>query len=154
MVVVDLEIRKQVDRMFADAVRYGSDVLRNPVTGSTWINGADREQPKKQDAYRGLLARKHFAENGPTDAPPLPLSYAERQELKAGGLSHIVAWYAESLMCRDYDFDGHVAFETYACAVMGSPYAPDFITQNLGLKERFPAHQMAELRPGLVWRSC
>ena len=48
-------------------------------------------------------AREWFAKHGPADAPPLPLSYAERERLKRGDLGHIVALYARSLAQQDYD---------------------------------------------------
>jgi hypothetical protein len=87
----------------------------------------------------------------PTDAPPLPLSYGEREHLKAGGLAHIVAWYARSLAAEDYDYRNHPSFEDYACGVMASPYAPDFITQDEELKRRFPPRPLDRLGAGLYW---
>jgi hypothetical protein len=49
---------------------------------------------------RARMAREHFASNGPPDAQPLPLGYAERERMKIGGLSTIVALYARSLALR------------------------------------------------------
>jgi hypothetical protein len=87
----------------------------------------------------------------PLDAPPLPLSYDDRESLKVGGLPHIVAWFARSLAACDYDFGIHPFFEPYARGVLASPYAPDFITHDKTLQQRFPPRQLKGLGPGLCW---
>jgi hypothetical protein len=149
--VIDLKIRSQVDRMFFQIGGRLGEIVENPVTGSRWVKGADPEGQQKQDAYRALLARKRFQDEGPFDAPLLPLTYGERQFLKRGGLPHIVAWYAESLLSMNYDFAAHIHFENYARGVMASPYAPDLIKQDPELKRRFPPKPLDGLNSGLVW---
>ena len=151
MMIIDLEITSQVDRMFREIGGRVGEIVLNPVTGSSWVKGIDPIGPQKA-AYRVLQARKWFADTGPPDAPPLPVSYGERESLKKGGLPHIVAWYARSLDALDYDFDGHPPFEDYARGVMASPLAPDFITQDADLLRRFPPRRLDGLGPGLVWR--
>jgi hypothetical protein len=97
------------------------------------------------------FARKWFADNGPPDMQPLPLSYGEREALKNGGAHHILAWYARSLACRDYDVSEHPPFDDYARGVMASEHAPDFITKNEELRRRFPPRPLKGLGPGLCW---
>jgi hypothetical protein len=69
---------------------------------------------------RARMAREHFAANGPPDAQPLPLGYAERERMKIGGLSTIVALYARSLACEGYNLEKHPSFQDYACGIMAS----------------------------------
>jgi hypothetical protein len=71
---------------------------------------------------RARMAREHFASNGPPDAQPLPLGYAEREDMKIGGLSTIVALYARSLAAQDYDVKEHPSFFDYACGLMASEF--------------------------------
>jgi hypothetical protein len=96
-------------------------------------------------------ARKWFADNGPPDAQPLPLGYNERERLKHGGVDHIVAWFARSLDCRNYDVLAHPAFEDYARGVMASEFAPEFVTEDEELKKRFPPRPLDGMGPGLCW---
>ena len=100
---------------------------------------------------RARFARKWFKLNGPPDAPPLPLGYDEREALKRGGVSHIVAWYARSVACGDYDVEKHPSFYDYVCGLMASEYAPDFIKKDEELQRRFPPRPLAGLGPALVW---
>jgi hypothetical protein len=95
--------------------------------------------------------REQFAAMAPLDAPPLPLSYHEREALKAGGLPHIVAWFARSIDAFKYDFGIHPTFDAYAHGVLASPYAPYFITQDTTLQQRFPGRQLKGLGRGLYW---
>src|SRR5258708_705070 len=53
------------------------------------------------------LAREHFATNGPPDAPPLPLSYDEREDLKVGGLSKVS--FLEKLQVANAEALAHAA---------------------------------------------
>jgi hypothetical protein len=151
--VIDLEIRSQVDRMFFETGGRSGEIVENPVTGSKWVKGLDPEEQQKQDACWALLARKRFAEEGPPDAPPLPLTSGERERLKGGGLPHILAWYAASLLRLDYDLEVHPSFEDYARGVMASPLAPDFIKRDPELNRRFPPKPLGGLGHGLVWRA-
>ena len=80
----------------------------------------------------------------------LPLSYNEREDLKHGGVPHILAWFARSLEARYYDYLEHPPFDDYACGVMASEHAPDFIKKEQLLK-RFPPRPLDGLGPGLYW---
>ena len=98
-----------------------------------------------------LAARKWLAENGPSGLKPLPLGYNEREALKHGGVDHILAWFARSLDCRNYDVLEHPAFDEYARGVMASEFCPYFIKDDETLQKRFPLPTvgMAEQRHGL-----
>jgi hypothetical protein len=148
-----MTLQATADRLFRQAPDRHERCRENPVTGGRWVNGVDPIKPQKEAAHRALAARKWFAEVGPADAPPLPLSYAERESLKKGGLPHLVAWFARSLANLNYDFKKHVSFEDYARGVLASPSAPDFITSDQALIKRFPPKHLYGLGPGLYWES-
>jgi hypothetical protein len=143
-----------VDRVFDEAPDRHSPFERtNPITGGRWVPIEDPIEDQKEAAYRALRARLWFRQNGPPDAPLLPLSPQERQRLKAGGLPHIVAWFEESLVRLDYAFDEHPSFEDYARGVMACPDTPAFIRSDAELSRRFPPRPLAGLNSAsLVWR--
>lgn len=149
--VIDLNIKSKVNRLFSEMDRSLGETVENPVTGAKWEKGVNAEKPQKEDAYRALVAVKRFADEGPPDAPPLPTTRGAREALKQGGLSHLVAWFAESLERMNYDMDAHPSFDEYARGVMASPRAPDFIKQDQELKQRFPPKPLNHLGAGLVW---
>jgi hypothetical protein len=91
----------------------------------------------------------YFAQTSPSDAPPLLRSYEELEEV--GGFAHIVRWFARSLEASNYDFGIHPLLVPYARGVLASPYAPDFITQDKTLQQRFTARQLKGLGPGHYW---
>jgi len=116
------------------------------------ISGVDDLNTRRNPlGRRALFARKWFDLNGPPDARPLPLGYDEREALKRGGLTHIVAWFACSLACRDYSVKDHPSFDDYARGVMASDDAPDLITRDEQLRKRFPPRPLTGLGPALVW---
>jgi hypothetical protein len=143
-----IEIEKYVDRLFrANRNKTWADV---PIFGGLYMPKEDNIRSLKKQARAALAAREWFYENGPPDAQPLPLGYGEREALKGGGVLHILAWYARSLECRDYDVLEHPKFEDYARGVMASDHAPYFIKEEKLLK-RFPPHPLDGLGPALIW---
>ena len=100
------------------------------------------------------LAREDFATNGPPDAPPLPLSYDERERLKLEGpLPTIVALYARSLENQKYDLEEHPSFVDYARGVMASDLnVHPGMKENEELGRRFPPRPLKELGPALCWK--
>ena len=146
------EITDEIDHLFNEAADRFEEMRRNPVTGGDWINGIDPIAPQEKAAYLRLKARRWFARTGPNDAPPLPLSYEERESMKFGGLPRLVSWYARSLDAINYDYETHPSFEAYARGVLASRYAPDFIKQVEELQRQYPARELHGLGPGLVWR--
>ena len=113
------------------------------------ISGVDLAHSPR--GRRARFARKWFALNSPPDAPPLPLGYDEREDLKVGGLKHLVAWFACSLACRDYAVEKHPSFDDYARGLMASEYTPGFVKSDGELQRRFPPRPLAGLGPALVW---
>jgi hypothetical protein len=109
-------------------------------------------KPQRSRRQAKLAARMAFALDAPSDAPPLPLSYEEREALKRGGLPHVVAWFARSLEVLDYAWWKHPSFDDYACGVLASQYAPRFITTDRQLLRRFPPRPLPGLGPGLIWK--
>src|ERR1700730_5070117 len=146
-----MDYKAEVDRIFREAHLPRSSICENPVTGGKFVRGVDPIKPQKQRAERALMARDWFARHAPPDAPPLPLSYGDREDLKRGGLPHILAWFARSLEARAYDYHEHPSFDDYARGVLASPYAPEFITEDQELLRRFPACPLSGLGPGLYW---
>jgi hypothetical protein len=102
-----------------------------------------------------LYARKWFALDGPSDAPPLPLSYNEREDLKCGGsgLARMVAYYARSLEGQDYNLEVHPSFHDYACGVMAADETAEFIRDDPDLIRRFPPRPLPGLVSGLHWET-
>jgi hypothetical protein len=111
----------------------------------------NKKKMKRKIQLSAHAARSWFAQHGPPDAPSLPLSYEERESLKGGGLPHMVAWYARSLENLNYDYDGHPSFDDYARGVLASSMAPDFITSDQTLLDRYPPSPLRRLGPGLIW---
>src|SRR5262245_18867833 len=145
-----IEIKEHVDRLFR--ANRKQDLAEIPILGGHYCPGQDNIRPLKKLVRAALAAREWFYENGPEDLQPLPLSYGEREALKSKGASHIRAWYARSLECRDYDVSEHPPFDDYARGVMASEHAPEFITENEELRQRFPPRPLKGLGPGLYWK--
>ena len=147
-------IRTHVDRPFTDAPPWRGELCENPVTGGYWLPGDDPISRQKRMACRALFAREWFDLYGPHNAPPLPLSDAELDELKyTDPLSHIVSCFAYSLRAHDYEFNGHPSFEDFARGVLASDYAPDFVREDEVLCKRYPPRPLRGLGPGLCWQS-
>jgi hypothetical protein len=145
-------IEKEVDRLFSEAKAKRGDFCVNPVTGGHFVWGEDPIEPQKRDAARALFAREMFALSAPLDTPNLPLSYGEREHLKVGGLSTIVALYARSLESRDYDTEEHPSFADFASGVMASDFnGHPGMKEDEGLRRRFPPRPLKGLGPGLMW---
>jgi hypothetical protein len=153
---VAARITREVDRLFeVDRKKYRGQLCSIPVVGGSYVPGQENGgviRSLKKNARAALYAREWFKINGPADAPPLPLSMGEREALKGGGVPHILAWYARSLDCRKYDVLEHPLFDDYARGVMASEFAPDFITKNEELRQRFPPRLLKGLGPGLCWQ--
>jgi hypothetical protein len=115
------------------------------------ISAVDLIPKRNPRGRRALAARKWFKLHGPPDAPPLPLGYNEREDLKVGGLKHLVAWYACSVACQDYAVEKHPSFYDYACGLIASEHAPDFVKKDEALRKQYPPRPLAGLGPALVW---
>jgi hypothetical protein len=101
-------------------------------------------------ATRALIARDWFANQKPADAPELPLTYKDREELKGGDpLSYIVSLFARSL-APEYEIARHLGFDRYARGVMASPHTPPWIRQDAEMLRRYPPAPLAGLGGGLI----
>ena len=118
----------------------------------SWVDCQETSAKQRQFERQALAAREWFKQHGPPGAPVFPIGYAEREELKMGGLPHIIAWYARSLAARKYNFEEHPSFDEYASGVMASEkHAPGFIRDNEEMRRRFPPRPLAWLETGLYW---
>ena len=153
------QARQVVDSLFqANAARPGQ-ICDWPVVGGHYVSGSDPTKGKRETAVRALLARDWFADNGPPDAQPLPLSNDEREDMKGGRglLYYIVALYARSLEGRDYDLEEHPSPSDYIGGVLWEaeygdlgtlPNYPDELTE---LKKHYPPAMLAGIGPGFCW---
>lgn len=123
-----------------------------------FISGVDQYTEEKRLEGRALVARTLFALNGPADAPPLPISHDEREDLKRDLFGNMVAWYARSFEGRDYDPWRHPCFDEYASGVMAAAERGEFVTfRNFSpaevaqMRNRYPPCALKGLGPGLCW---
>jgi hypothetical protein len=153
-------IKSYVERLFKDAPDRNNQSRRNPVTAAGFVNGKDPIAPQKRKAHRALLAREWFYVFGPHDAPPLPLSHWEIQDMRYGtykfgatraAFYHLIANYAVSLSGEGYDFNIHPSFEDYASSVLASDYAPNILKNDEELCNRYPPRNLCTIGPGLCW---
>ena len=102
---------------------------------------------------KAQFARQHFALHGPSDAPPLPLGYDERESVKCmGPLGKIVGLYARSWEACRYDLELHPSFYDYACGVMASEFnGHPGLASDPEMLRRFPPRTLVGMEPGLYW---
>jgi hypothetical protein len=149
---ISMNYASQVDRLFAEAPDRAADIRTNPVTGGRWVPGLDPIRPQKAAARRALEAAEWFARENP-GIGPLPLSYEQREECKRQGgvINYVKSLYARSLEAQGYNMLRHPSFERYACGVLASPYAPDFMKNDPELLKRYRPRVLHGLGPGLYF---
>jgi hypothetical protein len=141
-----------VAEMFANAPDRCQPTRRNPVTSGLFVPGLDSIKVQRKQATRALTGRDWFANQKPANAPELPLTYDDREELKGGDpLRYIVSLFARSL-APDYEVARHPDFNTYARGVMASPNTPNWIRQDPNMLRRYPPLPLEGLGGGLIWR--
>jgi hypothetical protein len=149
--LTERRVAAEVDRQFRENPPVPGQHCVNPVTGASYVGGRDPAALQKKQARRALLARERFRREGPADAPELPLSHGEREDLKVGGLSTLVALYARSWEAQDYD-EEHPTFQEYACGAMASEFMGyRGIKEDAQLLKDYPPRHLAGLGPGLYW---
>ena len=149
----ELLIVKDVDRLFNEMGAACGDYCHNPITGASFVWGVDPIEPQKRDAVRALLARELFAENGPPDAPPLPLSHDEIEDARnARGVEGAVGFYARSLALRQWDTREHPSFDDFAGGLMASDTASWGIEKDAVLQGRCPPRPLEGMGPDKHWR--
>jgi hypothetical protein len=140
-----------VERMFSRISHRRGALCQNPVTAGWFVFGEDPIGVQKEAACKALLARDWFAENGPPDAPPLPLNYCDRETMKGRSpLESMVSLYARSLATSKYDFNQHPSFYDFVCGAM----ALDTFWHDDELKKRFPPRPLNGLQKGFIWKAA
>lgn len=147
-----IAVERLVDDLFSGNLPPYGQICRNPVTGGTFLSGADPIALQKARACRALRAREWFYHHGPRDAPQLPLSDIELADLKfTDPLSHIVSCFGYSLRSHDWNFNSHPSFEDFARGVLASDHAPDFLRADKAICERYPPRRLRYMGRGLCW---
>jgi hypothetical protein len=150
-------IKSYVERLFKeDGPCRKGELRQNPVHGGNFVYGEDPIAPQKRDARRSLLAREWFYEFGPHDAPPPPLSSWEIEDMRyKKPFHHLIAHFAMSLRCKDWDFNIHPSFEDFASSVLASDYVPHFppgfLENDEELRKRYPPRALCPIGRGLCW---
>jgi hypothetical protein len=156
MTVISI-LTARVDRLFDGLDAKRGDCCDNPVTGGGFIWGIDPISAQKREAIVALRAREWFAINGPPDAPPLPLSYADVEDYRnARGLKGVVGFYARSLSRegygrKAYDTEQHPSFEDFARGLMAIDTGLWGIEKDKKLRKRFPPRPLVGMTPGAYW---
>jgi hypothetical protein len=141
---------QEVDRLFRELRDPPGTLCYWPVIGGGFVKGVDNTTQMRRYIALALRARDWFIDHGPSDAPPLPLSYGDREALKHGGLDHMVAWYARSLAALEFDVDKHPSFHDYACGALVSGLIP---WREEALEKRFPPRKLDGLGGWLCWKA-
>src|SRR4051812_36737016 len=145
-------MKKYVDLLFQQQGHFQSgDHRENPVTGDCWVHGDDSISEQKQRAIRALALQGWFSVTGPEDAPPLPLGGRECSEMMRGGLLHLVALYAHSIIARGYKTADLPSFDEFACGVMARCPDGHLLKDDPALAVRFPARPLRRINSALVW---
>jgi hypothetical protein len=147
-------VEANVDHLFSGLAAQHGELCINPVTGGHFVFGDDPITPQKQMARKALLARDWFAKCGPPDAPPLPLSSGEIEDMKfkRPALYHIISCFAFSLRSLDWDFTRHPGFDDFARGVFAAKTAHRFVLEDEPLHRRYPPRPLAGLSQFFVWK--
>jgi hypothetical protein len=145
--VGEIQIRRDVERLFGEISAKRGDLCENPVTGGEFVYGFDPIEQQKETAYTRLRAQQYFVLNGPPDAPLIPTEDYERSRAKdaAGLLGFISAQYIWSLEDQD-DLKLHPSFADFASGLLWQH------ENNVGgcSLPYFPAEQFVELERRIV----
>jgi hypothetical protein len=147
-------IEKFVDQLFNDIGVKRGECCCNPVTGGSFVWGVDPIAAQKNAAVAALRAREWFAVNGPSDAPPLPLSHNDIEDYRrARGLKGLVGFYSRSLAIQDHDVLKHPTFDDFCCGLMAIDTGAWGIEKDKNLKRRFPPRPLPGMTSGAYWSS-
>jgi hypothetical protein len=114
------------------------------------ISGVDFDHNPAE--RRAQVARKWFAENGPSDMQPLPLGYGERERLKDGSPHHIVTWYARSLADQELRRGKASVVPRLCLRRDGFAGHPSAMAESPELLRRFPPRPLEGLDSHLYWQ--
>jgi hypothetical protein len=147
-------IVKEVDKLFRQLHGRRGEICTNPVTGGRFVlgmRGEDSIAAQKRDACRALVAREWHAEHSPT-APPLLVNVWDIDSaMSGGGISHLLAYFSQSVEGTDWYTAGHPTFEVYARGVLASPECPPILREDQYLVSRFPPRPIYGLAPSLLY---
>jgi hypothetical protein len=145
--------RDTVARGWARPVRQSSNAVPSPSSVPT--NQEAKMEVDKTVEYqaRALVDRLFDEQSGrPGElcrCPIIDCGYVVGvdpvEELKHGGLDHIVALYARSLALQDYDWRKHPPFYDYACGLMALSCLPWDVMNDAALMQRFPPRPLEGL---------
>jgi hypothetical protein len=148
-------IEEIVDRLFSEIKARRGESCDNPVTGGGFVWGLDPIATQKKEAVARHRAREWFAQNGPPDAPPLPLSHADVEDYRnARGLKGVVGFYARSLSRQDYNVQKHhPSFDDFARGLMALAVANGLwnLEKDVTLIRRFPPRPLQGMTPSAFW---
>jgi hypothetical protein len=143
-----MKIKNEVDQLFGELP---DGLCINPLTGQQFVKGIDPIAPQKRMARRAAQAREWFRRHGPPDLQPLPTNAYEISAMKHRPDRTLFAYFAQSVQTHHYEIERHLPFEEYAAAVLALPHAPTFLTEDEGLKRRFPPRPA---KRGVFARGC
>jgi hypothetical protein len=147
-------IKQTVEELFSHLQCWaaaGEVFFEDPVFGGEYV--IDDLPAQKEIAERALIAREWFFLHGPSDAPPLPLNFSERCDIKyRTPMSHLVAQFCDSLRNQGWDVNGHPPFDRYARGVMASPLAADIVRKDQTMLKRYPPQKLNYIHPGMLWQ--
>ena len=81
----------------------------------------DLDALRSKQRGKARFAQRFVYLMGPADAPRIPLSNFEHDNLLVGGIKQITAWYGRSLALFNYQVFDHPDFEAFGSGVMASP---------------------------------
>jgi hypothetical protein len=152
-------IKNKVDELFVEVLSQpDGHVYDNPVTGGRFLKGESGEDSnayQKHDAMKALLAQEWFAVNGPPNAPLLPVTQLDWDDMRRGiigGLPIFVGWYARSLGLHDWNVHEHPSFEDFARGLMMFPEIRARASEDPLVLKRYPPRKLIGMYPqGAFW---
>jgi hypothetical protein len=113
----------------------------------------DLDALRREKRGEARFAQRVLYHLGPRDAPRLPLSNLQYNELiwSGGGIKQVTAWYARSLALFEYNVFDHPDFERFGSGVLASSFAPAHIIHDADLQLRFPPRVLKGLDERLIW---
>jgi hypothetical protein len=109
----------------------------------------------KHSLCRALAADDWFEQHKPSWAPKSSLSRAAHGKLDCDDdiRFHFLDCYEFSLSGVDYDYLIHPPFYCYACGIMASAHAPDYLRTNSDLIKEFSPRLLEGLDQVLRWNT-
>ena len=129
-------------------------MVSRPVIGGGFVWGIDPIAAQKKAAVTALRAHEWFAVNGPSDAPPLPLSHEDVEDYRGAGGLEGHRWVLRPVaLYPDYDTQMHPSFDDFARGLMAMAVDRGLrdLEKDENLKRRFPPRPLAGMTSGAYW---